>query len=78
MKTTLITKTLKIEEDFCDQLETLCVVMNTGFATKAKELLMEWKIKELKRLREDAPEMHKEYGVELAKKKTKPKVKTSE
>ena len=60
-------KNLVIEEDLINQIETLCDILHTNFATKAKELLVEWKIKELKRLKEDAPEMYQEYNDRLKK-----------
>lgn len=54
-------KNLVIDEDLAQQIELLCEILHTNFATKTKELLVEWKIKELKRLKEDAPEMYKKY-----------------
>lgn len=54
-------KNLVIDEDLVQQIELLCEILHTNFATKTKELLVEWKIKELKRLKEDAPDMYKQY-----------------
>lgn len=54
-------KNIVVEEELAIQLEELCSIMNTNFATKTKELLTDWKISELKRLREDAPEMYERY-----------------
>ena len=54
-------KNLVLDEELAFQLENLCSIMNTNFATKTKELLTDWKISEIKRLREDAPEMYEKY-----------------
>lgn len=63
-------KNLVLDEELAFQLEQLCSIMNTNFATKTKELLTDWKISELKRLREDAPEMYEKY-LQAIKKPTK-------
>ena len=56
-----------IECELSAQLETLCDVMKTNFTVKAKELLLEWKIKEIKRLKEDAPDIYQEYQEKVNK-----------
>lgn len=67
MKRPLKQKSLLLDEELCEQLEMLCDVMNTNFATKTKDLLMEWKIRELKRLKDDAPDMYEDYLSKTAK-----------
>lgn len=62
-------KNIKIEEDLILQVESLCEVLHTNFSSKTKELLVEWKIKELKRLREDAPELFLAYQEKIDNKK---------
>lgn len=54
-------KNIVLDDELATQLEELCSIMNTNFATKTKELLTDWKISELKRLRKDAPEMYEKY-----------------
>lgn len=54
-------KNIKLDDELVLQVETLCDILHTNFSVKAKELLVEWKIKELKRLREDAPEIYQQY-----------------
>lgn len=61
MKKTIKSKNVKIEEDLISQVEALCEVLHTNFSSKTKELLVEWKISELKRLKADAPEIFQEY-----------------
>lgn len=56
---TIKSKNIKIEEEFLFQIEALCSVLQTNFSSKAKELLIEWKIEELKRLKSDAPDIVK-------------------
>ncbi len=63
-------KNIVLDDELATQLEELCSIMNTNFATKTKELLTDWKISELKRLREDAPEMYEKY-LQAIKKPTK-------
>lgn len=63
-------KNIVVEEELAIQLEELCSIMNTNFAIKTKELLTDWKISELKRLREDAPEMYERY-LQAIKKSTR-------
>ncbi|NCQ52207.1 hypothetical protein GW796_10040 [archaeon] len=62
-------KNIKIEEDLSLQIEALCDVLHTNFSNKAKELFMDWKIEELKRLKEKAPEMYDQY-IQAIKKPT--------
>jgi hypothetical protein len=68
MKTIKI-KNIKIEEELTIQLEILCEVLHTNFSSKTKELLVEWKINELKRLKEDAPELFLAYQEKIGNKK---------
>jgi len=63
-------KNIVLDDELATQLEELCSIMNTNFANKTKELLTDWKISELKRLREDAPEMYEKY-LQAIKKPTK-------
>ncbi len=63
------TKNIKIEDDLIIQVETLCEILHTNFSVKTKELLVEWKIKELKRLKEDAPELFQAYQEKIGNKK---------
>ena len=39
------------------------------FSSKTKELLVDWKINELKRLKEDAPELFQSYQEKIGNKK---------
>lgn len=54
-------KNIKVEEELLTQVEVLCEIFHTNFSVKTKELLLDWKIKELKRLKEDAPELFEKY-----------------
>lgn len=58
-------KAVMLDKELQIQVEALCKVMKTNFANKTKDLLLEWKIKELKRLKEDAPDMYSEYEKEV-------------
>jgi hypothetical protein len=51
-------KKLKTKHENIVVEEELCFIMNTNFANKTKELLTDWKISELKILKEDAHEMY--------------------
>lgn len=62
-------KNIIIDEDLISQVELLCDLLHTNFSNKTKELLVEWKIKELKRLKEDAPELFQEYQEKIDIKK---------
>jgi hypothetical protein len=62
-------KNVKLEEELMSQLEALCEVLHTNFSAKNKELLVEWKIRELKRLKEDAPELFDKYQELISNKK---------
>lgn len=63
------TKNIKVEEELLNQIEILCEVLHTNFSVKTKELLVDWKIKELKRLKEDAPEIFEQYLEQIRNKK---------
>ena len=63
------TKNIKIEEDLISQIEILCEILHTNFSVKTKELLVDWKISELKRLKADAPELFQEYQQKIGNKK---------
>ncbi len=63
------TKNIKIEDELIIQVESLCEILHTNFSVKTKELLVEWKIKELKRLKEDAPELFQVYQEKIGNKK---------
>ena len=60
-------KNISMDEDLLNQLETLCTVLHTNFSNKTKELLVNWKIEELNRLKAIAPELHDAYQQELLK-----------
>ena len=66
-------KTLVIEDELYFHLEALCNALYTNFATKTKDLLVEWKIRELKRLKEDAPDVYELYKEKLEEIKSKAK-----
>lgn len=66
---TIRTKNIKVEEELLNQIEILCEVLHTNFSVKTKELLVDWKIKELKRLKEDAPELFDQYLEKIGNKK---------
>ncbi len=63
------TKNIKIDNELLTQIEVLCEILYTNFSSKTKELLVEWKIKELKRLKEDAPELFLAYQEKIGNKK---------
>ena len=54
-------KNIKIEEELSHQLEVLCKLLHTNFSNKTKELLVDWKINELDRLKDKAPELYEAY-----------------
>ena len=60
-------KNISMDEDLLNQLEALCTVLHTNFTNKTKELLVNWKIEELNRLKAIAPELLAEYQQELLK-----------
>lgn len=62
-------KNITLEKELMEQIEVLCEVLHTNFSSKTKELLVEWKIKELKRLKEDAPELFERYLEKMGNKK---------
>lgn len=62
-------KNIKIEDELVVQLEALCEVLHTNFSSKTKELLVDWKIRELKRLKDDAPELFQAYQEKIGNKK---------
>lgn len=61
------TKILSLDADFANQLEILCEIVQTNFATKSKELLFQWQIQELKNLEQKAPELFQKYQQEIKK-----------
>ena len=61
------TKILSLDADFANQLEILCEIVKTNFATKSKELLFQWQIQELKNLEQKAPELFHKYQQEIKK-----------
>lgn len=54
-------KNISMDRDLLLQIEALCAVLHTNFSNKTKELLVEWKINELNRLKEKAPELYAQY-----------------
>ena len=54
-------KNISMDSDLLAQIEALCAVLHTNFSNKTKELLVEWKINELNRLKEKAPELYAQY-----------------
>ena len=54
-------KNVKLDEVLSHQLEVLCKLLHTNFSSKTKELLVEWKINELDRLKDKAPELYEAY-----------------
>lgn len=62
-------KNIKLEKELMEQIEILCEVLHTNFSSKTKELLVEWKIRELKRLKDDAPELFQAYQDKIQAKK---------
>ncbi len=61
------TKILSLDADFANQLEILCEIVQTNFATKSNELLFQWQIQELKNLEQKAPERFQKYQQEIKK-----------
>ena len=60
-------KNISMDADLLFQVEALCSVLHTNFTNKTKELLVNWKIEELNRLKAIAPELHDAYQKELLK-----------
>ena len=54
-------KNISMDEDLLTQIEALCTVLHTNFTNKTKELLVDWKINELDRLKDKAPELYEAY-----------------
>lgn len=54
-------KNISMDRDLLLQIEALCAVLHTNFSNKTKELLVEWKINELDRLKDKAPELYEAY-----------------
>ena len=54
-------KNISMDRDLLLQIEALCAVLHTNFSNKTKELMVEWKINELNRLKEKAPELYAQY-----------------
>lgn len=61
------TKTVSMDEDLSHQLEVLCKLLHTNFSNKTKELLVEWKINEINRLKDKAPELYEAYQQAILK-----------
>ena len=61
MATPQKSKNVKLDEDLSHQLEVLCRLLHTNFSNKTKELLVQWQINELDRLRVKAPELYATY-----------------
>lgn len=60
-------KNVKLDEDLSHQLEVLCKLLHTNFSNKTKELLVEWKINEINRLKDKAPELYEAYQQAILK-----------
>lgn len=54
-------KTIKIKRSFEEEVSALCEVLQTNFSHKTKELLLNWKITEEKRLKKQHPELYQQY-----------------
>jgi len=54
-------KTINLDTELDAQIKALCDVLHTNFTSKVKELLVNWKIDELNRLKDRAPELHAAY-----------------
>ncbi len=65
-------KNISMDADLLLQVEALCSVLHTNFSNKTKELLVDWKINELDRLKDKAPELYEAY--KQAVKKSTPNV----
>lgn len=63
-------KNVKIDEELSHQLEVLCKLLHTNFSNKTKELLIDWKINELDRLKDKAPELYEAYQQAVRKSPT--------
>ena len=61
MTTQQKSKNVKLDEELSHQLEVLCKLLHTNFSNKTKELLVDWKINELDRLKDKAPELYEAY-----------------
>lgn len=77
MSIKLKSKNIKIEDELSHQIECLCNVLHTNFSNKTKELLVNWKIDELNRLKDKAPELLKAYKQAVACTPVKAKAKAS-
>lgn len=60
-------KILVLEPEFANELEVLCEIVQTNFATKAKELLFKWQVEELNQLEEKSPLKYKIYLQKIKK-----------
>lgn len=60
-------KILVLEPEFANELEVLCELVQTNFATKAKELLFQWQIDELKNIKEKSPSKYNLYLEKIKK-----------
>lgn len=67
MKNNKKIKNLALDFDFAKELEVLCEMVQTNFATKAKELLFQWQIEELKNLEHNAPDLFAKYQQKIKK-----------
>lgn len=54
-------KTIKIKRSFEEEVSALCEVLQTNFSHKTKELLLNWKMAEVKRLKNEHPDLYQEY-----------------
>ena len=70
-------KSIKIEDELSHQIECLCNVLHTNFSNKVKELLVNWKIDELNRLKDKAPELYEAYQHAVANTPIKVPVKST-
>lgn len=66
-------KTIKIKRSFEEEVSALCEVLQTNFSHKTKEFLLNWKIAEERRLKNQYPDLYQQYLDKIKKPQENPK-----
>ena len=76
MNSNKIITTTRMPPELVMEIQCLCAVMDTSYQSKFNELLMEWRIETVSRIKNEAPEIYQRYLDLLDEmKKTPPKPK---
>lgn len=67
MKNNKKIKNIALDIDFAKELDLLCKMVQTNFATKTKKMLFQWQIEELKKLEQNAPDLYTKYQQKIKK-----------